>query len=63
MNDYIALKLQSESINRETLLELLKMLNCDDPESNHMDADRALLKYINDEEITIAFRNINKWYS
>ena len=53
--------LESESIDKNTLLSILK--NRDDPESDHLDADKALLKYINDPEITKAFNDIKKWYS
>jgi hypothetical protein len=32
-------------------------------ESDHIEADRALLEYIGDPEITEAFGNIEKWYA
>lgn len=54
--------LKSDSIDKNTLLLLLRT-NFNDPEGDHLDADRALLKYINDPEITEAFNNIKKWYS
>ncbi len=33
------------------------------PESAHVSADRALLDYIEDEEVTKAFDSIDKWYA
>lgn len=36
---------------------------CWDTEEIHRIADQLLLDYINDKEITDAFRNIRKWYS
>jgi hypothetical protein len=56
-----ALKLlECESIDKNTLLSILRTHN--DPEKDHKDADKALLKYINDPEITKAFNDIKKWY-
>lgn len=54
--------LESDSIDKNTLLLLLHT-SYNDPEGDHLDADKALLKYINDPEITEAFHNIKKWYS
>lgn len=34
-----------------------------DEEVDHGDADRALLKYIDDERVTAAFDAIGKWYA
>lgn len=34
-----------------------------DVEVNHIEADRFLLDYINDERVTKAFEAINKWYA
>lgn len=51
------------------LIKTLKGINyaqeCDDgdPEEDHMDADRALLQYINNEEVTELFHNLKKWYA
>ncbi|MDP3996486.1 MAG: hypothetical protein Q8P86_02220 [bacterium] len=33
------------------------------PESAHVKADRTLLEYIGDKEVTKAFDNIDKWYA
>jgi len=42
------------------LLTLRSLVNSDDPEYDHRAADRALLDYINDPEVTKAFENIKK---
>lgn len=34
-----------------------------DLEKAHIEADILLLEYINDEEITKAFNDIDKWYA
>ena len=34
-----------------------------DKEADHVKADRALLKYINDKTITKWFQKIHKWYA
>ena len=34
-----------------------------DEEENHHKADRFLLEYINDSEVTTLFDNIKKWYA
>ena len=49
---------------KKILLERLKL--CDkatDKEAAHLVADGALLKYINDPEITEAFEDLIKWYA
>ncbi|MBI2623082.1 MAG: hypothetical protein HYW65_00690 [Candidatus Liptonbacteria bacterium] len=33
------------------------------PESAHVKADRALLEYIGDEEVTKVFDSVDKWYA
>ena len=49
---------------REALLALLLDLGGPtDPEGAHLDADRALLEYIGDPEISAAFEAIEKWYA
>lgn len=46
------------------LIELLKKLaELDNPEDAHLQADIALLEYINNQEVTDAFDSIEKWYS
>jgi len=34
-----------------------------DTEHSHIEADKALLDYINDKEIGEAFDNVKKWYA
>ncbi len=34
-----------------------------DQETDHVDADRLLLEYINNAEVTKAFDAISKWYA
>jgi hypothetical protein len=56
-------------MTREELLTLLRALAAkadrdeDDPEDDHPAADKALLTFINDPEVTAAFDAIRKWYS
>jgi len=54
----------SERMTKAELIAELKILvNGYSPEENHMEADELLLSYINDAEITEAYRLIKKWYS
>ena len=48
----------------ELLNELLRIAAIEDGDevSNHIEADRLLLQFINDEEVTKAFNTIDKWY-
>ena len=50
---------------REALLALLRSLHGGgrDKEHDHGVADDALLRYINDSEITEAFEAIERWYA
>jgi hypothetical protein len=49
---------------REKLLrKLAKCAAQADTEGAHYDADRALVKYINDPEITAAYDAVDKWYA
>jgi hypothetical protein len=50
-------------MNKEELLNSLLELDTEDPESSHIKADELLLEFINDEEISQTFHNIEKWYS
>jgi hypothetical protein len=47
----------------QLLIELKNLLNSNDAEQAHVLADRLLLEYINDTEITKAFQIIEKWYA
>ena len=50
-------------ISRKELLDKLEELREADPEIGHVEADEALLDYINDKEVEDAFEKIEKWYS
>lgn len=50
-------------MTKDELLEILKDSKEHDAEISHEDADEALLKYINDPEITEAFMAMTRWYS
>lgn len=47
----------------ELLKELKKYIKNTDTEVAHIDADEALIKFINDPEITKAYNKIGKWYA
>lgn len=56
-------------MNKKELIKRLKK-ECNlgwkdgkDAEDNHIHADDLLLEYINDEEVTKAFEEIERWYS
>jgi len=34
-----------------------------DTETGHMEADRLLLVYINDQRVTDAFEDLHRWYA
>lgn len=46
----------------EKLIITLKKLKGTDPEDGHIEADNALLEYINNSEVTKAFNELTKWY-
>lgn len=48
---------------RAALLDKLRGLEHEDPESGHVEADRALLAFIDDDEIAAAFDAISEWYA
>jgi hypothetical protein len=51
-------------LDRAALLHLLRDLQSTrEPESAHAVADRALLAYINDPDITEAYGAVPKWYA
>ena len=56
---------ETENDRRAQLLAVLRELGSrkTDPEGNHMSADKALLDYIDDPDVTKAFEAIEKWYS
>lgn len=53
------------SNRRDEYLKMLRDLaaDSDDPEANHLAADRILLNLIDDKEITEAFERIMRWYA
>jgi hypothetical protein len=52
------------NITKEELLEELKKLqDGDDKETDHIEADKLLLRYIYDKDITEEYTKIAKWYS
>lgn len=53
-------KLKKIYENQKNLFETEKVFNADD---DHVLADRLLLEYINDEDITEIFDSIEKWYA
>lgn len=56
--------LNEKPLTRDELLKELKDLSGHyDAEVAHASADDLLLKFINDEEITAAFENIERWYA
>ena len=52
-------------MTKAELLELLRSMAGDspDPEESHMQADDALIEFINDPEIAAAYNEITKWYA
>lgn len=50
-------------MTKEELIIKLKNCNSGDEEIDHVNADRTLLEYINDEEVTKTFHDIDKWYA
>jgi hypothetical protein len=51
-------------MTKETLIKKLREYSrMGDVETAHFMADEALLKFINDEDIQLAFYNISKWYA
>jgi len=49
--------------NKEELLKRLKECTEYDTEAGHSAADDALLQYINDDEISKAFKSLERWYA
>ena len=50
-------------LTKEQLLEKLKECANMDTESRHVEADNALLDYIDDEKVRKAFDELSKWYA
>ena len=47
----------------ELISDLNELQRSIDPEKAHIEADSALLKYINDPEVEEAFYAIDRWYA
>jgi len=51
-------------VTKEELIAKLKECAANgDLEVAHWDADQLLLEYINDQDITEAYRDVGKWYA
>ena len=51
-------------MSKERLLEILREAAASgDTELAHVNADDALLDYINDDEIRAAYEAVDKWYA
>lgn len=51
-------------MSKTELLEALRQCaTLDDTENAHVLADHALLEYVNDSDVTSAYREIRKWYA
>jgi hypothetical protein len=50
-------------MTKEELLKKLKRLQKPgDTREDHLKADKLLLEFINDKEVTEAYNNVYKWY-
>ena len=54
--------MEQTKLTKAELLEILRNPSSD-WERRHVDADNALLDYIDDDEIREAFESIDKWYA
>jgi hypothetical protein len=51
-------------VTRDELIERLrKLATLSDPEEAHIEADGALIEYLNDLEIAEAYDAVGKWYA
>lgn len=52
-------------LTKQQLKDKLSLLGVTDgdPEASHSEADKALLDYIGDKEVTKLFDDIKKWYA
>lgn len=51
-------------MDKSELLKILKECSEDrDIESAHVNADEALIRFINDKEVAEAYEVVGKWYS
>ena len=49
-------------MNKKELLKIL-LTETYDTETAHQKSDDALLEFIDDEEVTKAFKSVGKWYA
>lgn len=50
-------------MTKAQLIKQLQSLENFDPEVSHVQADKLLLEYIDDEDIEAAFEAVEKWYA
>ena len=50
-------------MKKETLIKILKDFCDGDLEQAHINADEALLEFINDKDVTEAFKCNSRWYA
>lgn len=55
-------EIKKKLTKKELLHELKGCANFIDEENAHCEADNLLLRYIDDEEISLAFKDITRWY-
>jgi hypothetical protein len=56
-------QVQLEKYRKDKLVADLKKCANEDTESGHMHADVLLLEYINDPDVTAAWRALDKWFA
>ena len=56
-------KSKAPVLTKAEALRVLEELTGADPELAHIEADEALINYINDKEIEKAFDEVPKWYA
>ncbi len=44
-------------------LRTIRILHEDNPEMAHIEADKVILQYIDDDDITHEYDEVEKWYS
>lgn len=51
-----------DQMSRDELIAVLNECQLGDPQDSHVDADQALLDYIDDPGVSAAFDALTKWY-
>jgi len=54
---------RKDRMSIEELIEELEKCRTGDEESDHLRADKLLLKFIDDQRVTAAFNDIEKFYA